>query len=220
MVPLKLMRQRYVLAAEQVFALSSVEVDLPKHDFVLGSSPLSFSHCMKSAASDSDADAISSRSQRWVSWRQKAEDCLWLASALFILYFGDFRSNFFTLLANDVRVWRPPFHMGLGCLLLDSCMVMLAMAIDVQGQGARGQLQAPSVIQAVTLIGSLAFILISVALWPIWNVLTVPMLFTLFMALMVVAPYFLPKLNCNLELASSRYLFVPSSCGHEKLRAS
>jgi hypothetical protein len=39
-------------------------------------------------------------------WRQRVEDLLWLASSCFILYYGDLETNFFSLLANDPRVWR------------------------------------------------------------------------------------------------------------------
>lgn len=112
MVPLKqLMRQRsYLLAADQVFSLSSVDVESPTCAIALGRpSPLSFSFSSSAAGLIHDVDhhhPVPSQSQRRLSWRHKVEDCLWLASAFFILYYGDFRSDFFTLLANDVRVWR------------------------------------------------------------------------------------------------------------------
>ncbi|ONK67065.1 uncharacterized protein A4U43_C06F15300 [Asparagus officinalis] len=40
-------------------------------------------------------------------------------------------------------------------------------------------------------LGFISFCLLSYALWPIWNVLTIPLLFTLFMASIVVSPYLL-----------------------------
>eukprot|EP00250_Pteridium_aquilinum_P006589 c16478_g1_i2 orf=540-1193(-) len=217
MVPLKMMRQRYSLAADQVFTLSSVEVESPKqlsHVYAHGPSPLS------SCTSTASASSIAPQSQPRISWRHRVEDCLWLASAFFILYYGDFHSDFFTLLANDARVHRTPLHMGLACLMLDCCMVMLYIALSLQAQ-EKSRLQAPGVIQAVTMLGSLAFILMSIALWPIWSFLTIPMLFTLFMAFTVVALHIIgPYMKVKLDLDCPDYLYVHSSCEHEKVGTS
>ncbi|KAI5057112.1 hypothetical protein GOP47_0027127 [Adiantum capillus-veneris] len=160
-------------------------------------------------------------------WRGIAEDCLWLASAAFILYYGDFRSDFFSLLANDGRVLRTPLHMGLACLMMDVCVVMLYLArimrtwtIVLQQEqsfennvwyyivNAKECMQEvhevdPSALLqvAVVAIGSTAFILMCIALWPIWSFLTIPMLFTLLMALTVVAPYVYIIIACTKQAA-------------------
>ncbi|MCO5562062.1 hypothetical protein L7F22_015688 [Adiantum nelumboides] len=155
-------------------------------------------------------------------WRLIAEDCLWLASAAFILYYGDFRSDFFSILAHDARILRTPLRMGLACSMLHGCVVMLFVAMQMstnstmqqsafEGQTSRRrtrlkynancnveyhdqvQLQGvdPIVVMQVAMlaIGSTAFILMCITLWPVWSFLTIPMLFTLLMALTVVAPY-------------------------------
>lgn len=193
MVPLKVIRQRYLLA-DQVFNLSSVEVESPQLSSTPGPSPLS--QC--TSAHDVTHATLSAWDNRRLMLRHRAEDLLWLGSAFFILYYGDFRSNFFSLVATDARVWRTPLHIGSACLALDCCII-LYIAIRVQ---QRLQLAAPGVIEAAIMVGLVAFILICIALWPIWNFLTIPMLFTLFMAFMVVAPYVLPytaKVKLDLE---------------------
>eukprot|EP00249_Psilotum_nudum_P014700 c24955_g1_i3 orf=396-707(+) len=39
-------------------------------------------------------------------WRHRLENLLWIASAIFIIYYGDFRSNLFSLLVSDSRIRR------------------------------------------------------------------------------------------------------------------
>jgi hypothetical protein len=54
------------------------------------------------------------------------------------------------------------------------------------------ELIAPAAIPTATLVGLTSFLLFSIALWPIWGFLTLPLLFTLFMAFVVVSPYLPP----------------------------
>lgn len=44
------------------------------------------------------------QSSRLNGWCQRLETLVWLASAVFIIYCGDLRSNFFTLLLRDERI--------------------------------------------------------------------------------------------------------------------
>lgn len=53
----------------------------------------------------------------------------------------------------------------------------------------RWEILAPAAIPTATVIGLLAFFLFCLALWPIWSFLTLPLLFTLFMAFVVISPY-------------------------------
>lgn len=182
-------RQRYVLI-DQVFSLSSIEVESPQRLSRMmppGPSPLSLH---PSSSQNVGGPRI--------LWKQKAEDVLWLASAFFILYYGDFRSNFFSLLANDPRIWRPPLHIALGCLLSDFFM-LLYLAIWLRITQQKLDLTTASAIQAPTIVAFAAFILLSIALWPVWNILTVPMLFTLFMALVVVVLNVLPYIDVKMD---------------------
>ncbi|MCO5550732.1 hypothetical protein L7F22_004223 [Adiantum nelumboides] len=132
-------------------------------------------------------------------WRQKAEDGLWLASAFFIIFYGDFHSNFFSLLTSDPRIARVPLLYGTACLLLN-CMILLFFLV-VHAQLKRPSLkkkkQHEEYITAAastvfTGLGFAAFVMLSIALWPVWYILTFPLLFTLFMALVVLSSYALP----------------------------
>lgn len=189
MKPLKMFRQRYVLI-DQVFSLSSIEVESSQRLTRTGPSPLSLHTSSQNVGGPPPSERI--------LWKQKAEDVLWLASAFFILYYGDFRSNFFSLLANDPRIWRPPLHIALGCLLLDF-FILLYLAIWLRITQEKLDLITASAIQAPTIVAFAAFILLSIALWPVWNILTVPMLFTLFMALVVVVLNVLPYIDVKMD---------------------
>lgn len=120
-------------------------------------------------------------------WRQKVEDGLWLASACFILFYGDFRSNFFSLLASDTRIRRAPLVYGVACLLLDCCIMLLFLAASCYSPPRKDNHAAAFTMFAF--LGVAAFAMLSIALWPVWYILTIPLLFTLFMALVVLMSY-------------------------------
>lgn len=134
-------------------------------------------------------------------WRHRLENLLWIASAVFIIYYGDFRSNLLVLLLGDPRIRRTPFNLGLACVLMDlGIFLYLAFRLRFsQKVEERLEISVPGAIPAATMIGLAAFVLFSFALWPIWNFLTLPMLFTLFMAFVVVSPYLLPQVNVKLD---------------------
>ncbi|KAH7426328.1 hypothetical protein KP509_11G096200 [Ceratopteris richardii] len=154
-------------------------------------------------------------------WRHKLEDCLWLASAAFILYYGDLQHDFFTILANDARVLRIPLHVGAVCFMVDICIVMIYITMnshrDLRLTFSEAELhdsynlygdaiiliQAHTFVQVTVMaLGSLAFALMCYSLWPIWSFLTIPMLFTLLMAFTVVAPYIAPCSDLKVHLVS------------------
>ncbi|XP_022639500.1 uncharacterized protein LOC124837011 isoform X2 [Vigna umbellata] len=47
------------------------------------------------------------------TWIEMLENFLWLASAAFILYFGDQKSNMIHLLCHDSRIRRLPLYLGM-----------------------------------------------------------------------------------------------------------
>ncbi|KAI5068958.1 hypothetical protein GOP47_0015259 [Adiantum capillus-veneris] len=150
------------------------------------------------AAGDQLHSQVGTKGQGYL-WRQKAEDGLWLASAFFILFFGDFRSNFFSLLASDPRIARAPLLYGTACLLVN-CMILLLFLV-AQPQLKRSSMKIMLVQEeyitaaastVFTALGFAAFVMLSIALWPVWYILTFPLLFTLFMALVVLSSYALP----------------------------
>lgn len=56
----------------------------------------------------------SSRSRRWV---EIMENLLWISSVIFIMYYGDGRSNFMYLLWNDDRIKRYDMNKEYCCYL-------------------------------------------------------------------------------------------------------
>ncbi|KAH7290544.1 hypothetical protein KP509_30G053100 [Ceratopteris richardii] len=159
----------------------------------LGPSPLSVSSlnflsarptANLAAVSTSSLSAYASELQgcrsRYGLSRQKAEDALWLASAFFILFYGDFRSNFFSLLASDPRISRVPLFYGMGCLLINCMMMLLVLLAYPLLQRSRwknyGEYFSAVISSTFILIGIAAFFMLSMALWPVWHVLTFPLL--------------------------------------------
>ncbi|XP_031387944.1 uncharacterized protein LOC116201021 [Punica granatum] len=125
------------------------------------------------------------------TWIEIVENVLWIASALFIVYFGDRHSNLIYLLWHDGRIRRVPFYLGMVAVGLNIviffCTSMLAWS--ARRCDEKWELASISALPYVTLLGLVAFCLLSFALWPIWGFLTLPLLFTLFMACLVVGPY-------------------------------
>eukprot|EP00250_Pteridium_aquilinum_P001946 c12157_g1_i1 orf=426-1031(+) len=156
----------------------------------------------------------SSSSHCEASWSRKLESCLWIASAVFIVYYGDFRTNLVVLLATDSRIHRLSFNLGLACFILNIA-IFLYLAYQIHNADKSEDklvILAPAgTIPAATIIGMIAFVLFSYALWPIWRFLTLPMLFTLFMALVVVAPYLAPYMDVRVDVDALRGLYVRPS---------
>ncbi|KAL5729542.1 hypothetical protein ACHQM5_002480 [Ranunculus cassubicifolius] len=125
------------------------------------------------------------------TWTELAENLLWIASAFFIIYYGDRNSNFIYVLCHDHRITRPALYFGMVGVFLNvgifSYMNLLAWGIRKTDE--KLEMIAPSVAPLVTMVGIVSFCLFSIALWPIWSFLSLPLLFTLFMACMVISPY-------------------------------
>ncbi|TYK29662.1 transmembrane protein 128-like protein [Cucumis melo var. makuwa] len=98
------------------------------------------------------------------TWIEVVENVLWLASAAFIVYYGDKHSNMIYLLWHDGRIRRLPLYLG-----------MVGIGLNI-------------VIFIYTSMSAWSIRRLSFALWPIWGFLTIPLLFTMFMACMVVFP--------------------------------
>lgn len=132
-------------------------------------------------------------------WRTLAENILWLAAALFILVYGDSRTDFLTLIFTDPRIRRLPFNLALACLVVNTG-IFLYLAIwlrHVFKNSANWDVVAPHAIPTATIVGVVATFLFSLALWPVWSFLTLPLLFTLFMAFVIVASYLPPYVKSD-----------------------
>ncbi|KAK7347495.1 hypothetical protein VNO80_22026 [Phaseolus coccineus] len=130
------------------------------------------------------------------TWIEMLENFLWLASAAFILYFGDQQSNMIHLLCHDNRIRRLPLYLGMIGVGLNTIIFIYttflawsARRFDENWGLKKWEITTLSVLPFATVFGIISFCLFSFALWPIWSFLTLPLLFTLFMACMVVIPY-------------------------------
>ncbi|XP_059637989.1 uncharacterized protein LOC132279935 isoform X2 [Cornus florida] len=104
------------------------------------------------------------------SWVEVMEIVLWIASAVFIIYYGDLHYNFIYLLWHDARIRS-------------------MSAWGVRKSSEMWEISSASALPFITILGLISFCLFSFALWPIWSFLTLPLVFTLFMACMVILPY-------------------------------
>ncbi|KAG4189702.1 hypothetical protein ERO13_A08G239200v2 [Gossypium hirsutum] len=158
------------------------------------------------------------------TWTEVLENVLWVASALFIIYFGDRHSNLIYLLLHDERIrrgkmqsnwasmvllpqsaWKISYLDSLGCecrmrmpLYLGLVSTVFSVAIffymsilmwSVRRFDEKWELLSINALPFLTLLGLISFCLLCFALWPIWGFLTLPLLFTLFMAGLVVYPH-------------------------------
>lgn len=127
------------------------------------------------------------------SWVEITENVIWIVSAIFVVYFGDRRSNLIFLLWHDDRIRRLPLFLGMvGVVLNVGIFLYTSMfAWSVRRFDEKWELASITALPLVTLLGIISFCLFSFALWPIWSFLTLPLLFTLFMACMVILPHIL-----------------------------
>ncbi|KAL6965660.1 hypothetical protein U1Q18_036714 [Sarracenia purpurea var. burkii] len=132
----------------------------------------------------------SSQKKKW-TWIEIMENVLWIASAVFIIYYGDLHSNFIFLLWHDDRIRRIPLYLGMVGVGLNVTFFLYTslLAWRLRKSSEKWDVSSTSALPFVTLLGIVSFCLFSFALWPIWSFLTLPLVFTLFMAGMVVVPY-------------------------------
>ncbi|XP_059637988.1 uncharacterized protein LOC132279935 isoform X1 [Cornus florida] len=125
------------------------------------------------------------------SWVEVMEIVLWIASAVFIIYYGDLHYNFIYLLWHDARIRRIPLYLGMLSVVLNVLFILYSSmsAWGVRKSSEMWEISSASALPFITILGLISFCLFSFALWPIWSFLTLPLVFTLFMACMVILPY-------------------------------
>ncbi|XP_028781409.1 transmembrane protein 128-like [Neltuma alba] len=130
------------------------------------------------------------------TWIEILENFLWIASAALIVYFGDRDSNLIYLLFHDERIKRLPMYLGMIGIGLNALVFIytsiLAWSVkrfDEKWGLKKWEVTSVAALPFVTAFGLVSFCSFTFALWPIWSFLTLPLLFTLFMACMVITPY-------------------------------
>uniref|UniRef100_A0A7N0ZZQ6 Transmembrane protein 128 n=1 Tax=Kalanchoe fedtschenkoi TaxID=63787 RepID=A0A7N0ZZQ6_KALFE len=140
-------------------------------------------------ASSRYATTFFAPAQKQLTWVEVSETVLWIASAAFIIYYGDRHSNFIYLLWHDDRIRRLPLYLGMVSVLVNVLIFFYTSVLAWSFKaGEKVELLNPSTLPLVTLLGVVSFCLFAFSLWPIWSFLTIPLLFTLLMALVVIAP--------------------------------
>lgn len=121
------------------------------------------------------------------TWFDILEVFLWIASVVFIIYYGDRHSNFIYLLWHDDRVRRFPLYMGVVCVSLDLLFFFYKNMLTSGGRSSslKWEISSMAALPFITMLGLISFCLFCFALWPIWSFLTLPLVFTLFMACIV-----------------------------------
>ncbi|KAL9684986.1 hypothetical protein QQ045_022431 [Rhodiola kirilowii] len=141
--------------------------------------------------------------QKQRTWVDVLENALWIASAAFIIYYGDTHSNFIYLLWHGDRIRRLPLYLGLVVVLVNTiiCFYKSVLAWSFKA-GEKVELLNPSALPLVTLLGVISFCLNSLFISPRYHPafddcgcfsdvrlrVFVLLQFTLFMALVVIAP--------------------------------
>lgn len=125
------------------------------------------------------------------TWTEILENFLWIASAIFIVYYGDRHHNLIFLLWHDDRIMRLPLYIGMFGVGLNVLFFIHTsmLALGVRKSYEKWEISSTAALPYITGLGILSFLLFCCALWPIWSLLTLPLVFTLFMACMVILPY-------------------------------
>ncbi|CAK9147134.1 unnamed protein product [Ilex paraguariensis] len=125
------------------------------------------------------------------TWLRVVENFLWIASAVFIMYYGDRHSNFIYLLWHDDRIRRIPLYLAVLGISLNIIFFLYTsiLAWAVRKTSEKWEFSNTAALPFITVLGLISFSLFSFALWPIWGFLSLPLVFTLFMACMVILPY-------------------------------
>ncbi|GAB2300355.1 hypothetical protein Dimus_034394 [Dionaea muscipula] len=160
-----------------------------RHSFGYASSgdDLEDDACSKPPPLSSSSSVPRARARTWVEFM---ENLLWIASAAFIIYFGDRHSNLIYILWHDNRIKRTSLYLGLVGVLSNGAyfFYMCISTSGVRKYNEKWDAIGDSALPFVSL-GLISFCLFTFALWPIWSFLTLPLVFTLFMASMVISPY-------------------------------
>nr|KJB27097.1 hypothetical protein B456_004G277700 [Gossypium raimondii] len=100
--------------------------------------------------------------------------------------------NHFHLQFQELRLGlRMPLYLGLVSTVLNVAIFfyMSMLTWSVRRFDEKWELLSINALPFLTLLGLISFCLLCFALWPIWGFLTLPLLFTLFMAGLVVYPH-------------------------------
>lgn len=125
------------------------------------------------------------------SWAEVIENFIWISSAIFFIYYGDRNYNLIYILWHDGRIRRIPMYLGMFAVGLNILFFLftITLAWGIRKSWEKWEISSIAALPFLTFNGLLSFCLLTYSLWPIWGFLTLPLVFTLFMACMIRFPY-------------------------------
>lgn len=124
--------------------------------------------------------------------RQKAEALVWMALAAVLLWYGDKKQNFFSMLLHNVNLNRKYLYTAYALLAYNTCIFLyLAVWVTHVRKREDWEVYVPWAIPMATAVGLLMCLMFMFALWPIYGLLTPVAEFILFMG-MLLSAHFLP----------------------------
>ena len=126
--------------------------------------------------------------------RAKLEALFWVAASGCVLWYGDGKRDFFSVLVRDGRIARGWLAASLASFALNLCIYLyLAVWLGlVKGSTEDWNVSSPYAIPAGTLLGIFSFFTFSIAAWPVWYVLAPVIAFVLLLGF-VSAFHFVPS---------------------------
>lgn len=120
----------------------------------------------------------------WTKAKSQWDNVLWVAAAGFLIYYLDV----FGTAISDERINIYWFYGGVtflivGWLLVGFITIFVYKIKQIPSDDWRKHY--PAVFPAITTAFVTGFGCLTMALWPIWSLLTLPILFTLFMAIII-----------------------------------
>ncbi|KAI5640857.1 hypothetical protein M9H77_00159 [Catharanthus roseus] len=113
------------------------------------------------------------------TWVDVLENFLWIASAVFIIYYGDGHSNFIFLLWHDDRIRRVPLYLGMSGVGLNVLYFLYTsmLALGFLKSTEKWEISSMAALPSLDSFGSndLSECRFSFALWPIWSFLILPL---------------------------------------------
>ncbi|GJP43969.1 hypothetical protein CLOM_g3367 [Closterium sp. NIES-68] len=125
------------------------------------------------------------------SWQENA---IYLLLGGVVLYLGDGSVHFLDVLFRDPRIrWRP-LQAAAACVAVNVAIYLYAAVfLRLLRKDTRSYHQsAPAALAVATAVGLAAYVLCSIAFWPVWGILTLPILWVLFMVFAIITSYLPP----------------------------
>ncbi len=122
----------------------------------------------------------------------KLQSLFWVLAAIGTCYYVDF----FNVAMNNTEVRRSVLNVGVVCFACNICLILyLAVYLPIWKNVKdykQWPIYCPNVIPAICFLGMATIVLFHVAFWPVWGLLTPPIMFIFTLGFMLVG-LFLPS---------------------------